>query len=596
MVSPAAPRASGLRLFRRILREQRGAEPQLAAILLLGLVAAPLALLPALAMKIAVDGFVGGAPLPPLLEALVPEAVARSVTGKLVVAAALLVGVTVVSQLLSLARRVITTSTQARLMLGLLARIFPHLGRLSLSWHDRKGASDSTYRVLFDTAVIPEVVLEGLLPFLASLATLTAMSWMVVHLSWPLAVVALLVAPALMFVSWPFGARLRRQWHDVKALNSSAMSLIQEVLSGMRVVKAFGQEEAETARLLELGRQSLQARVRVSVTHGWFDLFMATITAVGTAAVLGIGAAQVKSGALTLGELAMVGTLLAQLYAPLHTIVGQIASLQSSLASAERALALLDEVPQVVERPDARSLGRAQGAVEFRGVGFAYEGEDVLHDVSFAVRPGARVGIAGHTGAGKTTLMSLLNRFYDPSRGAILLDGVDLRDLRLDDLRRQFSIVLQDPFLFHKSVFENIRYSRPEASREDVVAAARLANAHDFIAAFPEGYETVVGERGMRLSGGERQRIALARAFLKDAPILILDEPTSSVDVRTERAILDAVERLMRGRTTFIIAHRTSTLASCDRVLVLERGRLVLFAAPDSVRSLEELLLTSSVP
>jgi len=596
VVSPAAPRASGLRLFRRILREQRGAEPQLAAILLLGLVAAPLALLPALAMKIAVDGFVGGAPLPPLLEALVPEAVARSVTGKLVVAAALLVGVTVVSQLLSLARRVITTSTQARLMLGLLARIFPHLGRLSLSWHDRKGASDSTYRVLFDTAVIPEVVLEGLLPFLASLATLTAMSWMVVHLSWPLAVVALLVAPALMFVSWPFGARLRRQWHDVKALNSSAMSLIQEVLSGMRVVKAFGQEEAETARLLELGRQSLQARVRVSVTHGWFDLFMATITAVGTAAVLGIGAAQVKSGALTLGELAMVGTLLAQLYAPLHTIVGQIASLQSSLASAERALALLDEVPQVVERPDARSLGRAQGAVEFRGVGFAYEGEDVLHDVSFAVRPGARVGIAGHTGAGKTTLMSLLNRFYDPSRGAILLDGVDLRDLRLDDLRRQFSIVLQDPFLFHKSVFENIRYSRPEASREDVVAAARLANAHDFIAAFPEGYETVVGERGMRLSGGERQRIALARAFLKDAPILILDEPTSSVDVRTERAILDAVERLMRGRTTFIIAHRTSTLASCDRVLVLERGRLVLFAAPDSVRSLEELLLTSSVP
>ena len=297
------------------------------------------------------------------------------------------------------------------------------------------------------------------------------------------------------------------------------------------------------------------------------------------AGVLFIGVRHVRSGALTLGQLLIVMGYLAQLYQPLKTISRKTSSRQFYLASAERAFALLDERPDVPERSHARSIGRAAGAVAFRHVSFAYNPDHpVLHDVSFEVPPGARVAIEGPTGAGKTTLVGLLIRFYDPTAGGILLDGVDLRDYRLADLRNQFTIVLQEPVLFSTSIAENIAYGRPGANELDIVRAAAAAGAHDFVVRLPRGYATPVGERGMQLSGGERQRIALARAFLKDAPLLILDEPTSSVDVKTEAAILDAMDRLMQGRTAFVITHRTSALATCDMRLQLEGGRLVEMA------------------
>jgi ATP-binding cassette subfamily B protein len=256
-----------------------------------------------------------------------------------------------------------------------------------------------------------------------------------------------------------------------------------------------------------------------------------------------------------------------------------VGDLQRSLASAERTFALLDQTPEVIERPNAMPLSHARGAVSFKNVSFAYEGENnlVLQNVFFEVLPGMRVGIAGATGAGKTTLVSLLTRFYDPTSGRITLDGVDLRDYRIVDMRNQFAIVLQEPVLFSTSIAENIAYANPDATLEEIVAAARAANAHEFITHLPEGYDTQVGDRGMRLSGGERQRISLARAFLKDAPILILDEPTSSVDMKTEAMIMDAMTRLMHGRTTFMIAHRLSTLAVCDVRLHIEGGRVIDF-------------------
>jgi ATP-binding cassette, subfamily B, bacterial len=284
----------------------------------------------------------------------------------------------------------------------------------------------------------------------------------------------------------------------------------------------------------------------------------------------------VLNSRLTLGELLMIIAYLTQLYGPLNAIGDKIISLQPYVASIKRAFELLDEVPDVAERPHARPLKRATGAIEFRGVGFAYDRENlVLDGVSFAIEAGTRLGIAGRTGAGKSTLMSLLMRFYDPSRGQILLDGVDLRDYKLAELRNQFAIVMQDPVLFSTSIAENIAYGRPGASFQDIVTAAKVANAHDFIIALPNGYDTLVGERGLRLSGGERQRISLARAFLKDAPILILDEPTSAIDVVTEALIMEAMQRVMAGRTTLMIAHRLSTLEVCDARLVIEHGRLV---------------------
>jgi ATP-binding cassette subfamily B protein len=276
-----------------------------------------------------------------------------------------------------------------------------------------------------------------------------------------------------------------------------------------------------------------------------------------------------------LGSLLLVVSYLGQLYTPLKTIGRKATSLQSHWVGLERAFSVLDQLRDVPENPNPRPLIRASGTVAFQHVSFAYEeGHPVLRDICFEVASGARVGISGRTGAGKTTLLSLLTRFYDPASGHILLDGVDVRDYRLVDLRSQFAIVLQEPVLFSTSIAENIAYARPGATEEEIVQAAKLADAHDFVLALPNGYQTVVGERGLRLSGGERQRVSLARAFLKDAPILLLDEPTSSVDTKTEAAIM-ATERLMRGRTTFMIAHRLSTLENCDVMLELEHGRLV---------------------
>jgi ATP-binding cassette, subfamily B, bacterial len=348
---------------------------------------------------------------------------------------------------------------------------------------------------------------------------------------------------------------------------------VQEVLTGLRVVKAFGREDREQERFVGRAGEGTRKRIRIAVIDGLFTMAVGLTTAVGTAAVLYVGLRRVESGRITLGDLVLIMGYLAQLYVPVSYISKSLSLLQTALASAERAFSVLEERHDVLERPGARALKRAAGAVEFDRVSFSYDARDpVLQDVSFAVPAGSRLGIAGVTGAGKTTLTNLLMRFYDPTAGRILLDGIDIRDYKVADLRNQFAIVLQEPVLFSTSIAENIAYARPSARDEEIVAAARAANVHEFIAGLPDGYATLVGERGMRLSGGERQRVSLARAFLKDAPILILDEPTSAVDVKTEAEIIRAMERLMADRTAIMIAHRLSTLESCQYRMELDGG------------------------
>jgi ATP-binding cassette, subfamily B, bacterial len=410
----------------------------------------------------------------------------------------------------------------------------------------------------------------------AAVVTLAGMVYVTFLIDWQLALVAMTVSPFLFVSAWAYARRLRPRWIKVKQLDSSALSVVQEVLGSLRVVQAFGQETREGERFVRRSGESVQNRVRVAFIEGGLALLIALITAARTATVLFIGVHHVRSGLLTLGDLLLIMGYLVSLYAPLKQLSKSKAALQGWLASAERAFSLLDEVPDVIERPQARALARASGAVGFNDVSFAYrQNRPVLHNVSFEVDPGARVGISGRTGAGKTTLMSLLTRFYDPTAGQIMLDGVDLRDYSIADLRNQFAIVLQEPVLFSSSIAENIAYASPGASEGEIVKAAKAANAHEFIVGLTRGYESRVGERGMSLSGGERQRVALARAFLKDAPILILDEPTSSVDMKTEAVIMEAMERLMRGCTTFIIAHRLGTLANCDLRLEIEDGCVV---------------------
>ena len=514
--------------------------------------------------------------MPSFLQALLPAAATRSPAAILLVAIGLLVAVAALGQLQALSSTLLRTYVGERLVLEFRARLVQQVQRLSLSYHDSRGTADSLYRIQHDAPAIQNIMVDGVIPFVAAGVTLVTMIVVTARLDWQLALVALGVTPALLLLSRVYRSHLRTQSRYVKKLETAALAVVHETLGALRVVKAFGQEGRETDRFIRRSSEGMAARIHLAFLEGRFGLLVGLTTAGGVAAVLLIGVRHVRSGTLTLGELLMVLSYLGQLYDPLKTISRKAAALQSYLASAERVFALLDERPDVAERPHARPLGRAVGAVEFRDVCFAYDADHpVLHVVSFDVPPGARVAIAGTTGAGKTTLVSLLTRFYDPTGGAILLDGVDLRDYRLADLRDQFAIVLQEPVLFSTSIAENIAYARPGAGELDVVQAARAAGAHDFIIRLPRGYATPVGERGMQLSGGERQRVALARAFLKDAPLLILDEPTSSVDVKTEAAILDAMDRLMRGRTAFLITHRASALVGCDVRLQLERGRLV---------------------
>ncbi len=572
--------STDLTLYRRLLRLMWPFWPHIAGGFLLSLLAGPLALLTPLPLQIAVDGVLGPRPLPGLLGALLPAAVANSDTSILLVAAGLAVAIALATQLQGFASSLLSTYTGERLVLSFRAQLFRHAQRLSLAYHDSKGTADSIYRIQYDAFSLPYLVIDGALPFVAACVTLAGMIYVMIRIDWQLALVALAISPVLLLVSRIYRRRLRCQSQEVKKLESSALAVLQEVLSALRVVKAFGQEDREQERLDRRYSEGMQARLRLLLIEGGFDLIIGLTTAVGMATGLVIGMRHVRSGALTLGQLLLVMGYLSQLYAPLKTIGRKAASVQSHLAGAERACALLDEAPDIAERSQVRPLTRARGDVAFQGVGFGY-GDDrpVLRDLSFEIGAGTRVGIAGTTGAGKTTLVSLLTRFYDPTAGQILLDGVDLRDYSLTDLRSQFALVLQETVLFSTSIAENIAYALPGASGEAIVEAAKVANAHEFIARLPRGYATQVGERGMALSGGERQRIAQARAFLRDAPILIFDEPTSAVDTRTEAAILEALERLMWSRTTFLIAHRASTLARCDVLLIIEKGRLAVMTS-----------------
>ncbi len=569
-------RSADFQIYVRLLRLAQPYWPHIVGMFLLSLLSTPLVLLNPLPLKIAVDSFLGGQAVPRWFAVIIPQASTRPGVPMLVAVAMLVLAIELAGQLQSILSGFLSSYTGQKLVLSFRTLLFRRAQRLSLAYHDSKGTTDSTYRIQYDAASIQAIAVDGLFPFLTAVITLVAMTYVTIQIDWQLAVVGLTISPVLLASSKFYRSRLRKRWREVKNIESSALSIIQEALGAIRVVKAFGQEEREEERFADRSQQGVQARLRVLVDEAGYAFCVGMVTALGTAAVLLVGLRHVQAGSLTLGNLLLVVAYLGQLYEPLRTIGRRAASLQGQLASAERALAVLDEAPDVSERPNARPLVRAVGRVSFRNVSFAYNSEyRVVHEVTIDVPAGARVGVAGRTGAGKTTLLSLLTRFYDPVEGEILLDGVDLRDYRLEDLRNQFAIVLQEPVLFSTTIAENIAYARPGASRDAITAAAKAADAHDFIVGLPEGYETLVGERGMRLSGGERQRISLARAFLKDAPILLLDEPTSSVDMKTEASIMQAMDRLMRGRTSFLIAHRLTTLERCDQRIEIEHGRVV---------------------
>lgn len=558
----------------RVLLESRSCWPHLLGIAGLSILSLPLTLLYPLPLKVVVDSVLGSEPLPTWLVRWVPFLRARGAS--LEAAIEILLGIALLVSLQSLAAWWLQTYTGEKLVWDFRARLLDHVQRLPLMFHDRYGATDSVYRIQHDAPSIQYVTIQGIVPLMTAVFTLVAMIVVTARMDVVLALIALTITPALFLLSLGCSRIVRKRSETIKNLDSSALAVIQEVIGSIRVIKAFGQENREHDRFVRRSAKRMSQQVRLSIQQAVFNVLIGLTIAIGTAGALYFGVRHVRTGTLTIGSLLMIMAYIAQIYQPLQTLTGKVTDLQVWLASLDRTFSLLDQQPEIAERVGAQRLLTAKGEFEFRSVSFAYdESGRGLEDLAFRIPAGTRVGIVGATGAGKTTLLNLLMRFYDPTVGEVLLDGQDIREYRIADLRRQYAVVLQEPVLFASSIAENIAYGKPDASDDEIIAAAIAAASHEFILNLPQGYETQVGERGSRLSGGERQRISLARAFLRNSPILILDEPTSSVDVHTEAAIMQATERLISGRTTFMIAHRLSTLKSCDLILVLDYGRLV---------------------
>lgn len=525
-------------------------------------------------LKIVVDNVLETRPLHPMLtQMLGPVAANRmelllfAVIGGLVVAL-MMNGLHVLSNY-------VNTKIDQHITLDFRSHLFLHAQRMSLAFHDRRRSGMIIY-MINSQGDAPSGLIMTIPMLVESVLTLIGMFWISYRMDWELALVSLAVVPFLYYSVGYYATHIQDRLQHVRGLEAESLAVIHESLSMMRVIVAFGREDHEHQRFRRQTTAAVDARVKVTLRQTLFSLVVNMITAIGSTLVLGLGAYHVIQGKLTVGQMLVVIAYIAAVYKPLETISYTIGSLQDRFVSLKNTFELLDTEPDIKDVPNARTLERALGRVTYERVHFSYSGRrDTLKEISFEAKPGQVVGIVGPTGAGKSTLVSLLPRFYDPKRGRILLDGVDARELTLKSLRQQISIVLQEPLLFSGTIAENIRYGRLQATMEEIIEAAKAANADDFIMRLPDKYNTMLGERGAAISGGERQRISVARAFLKNAPVLILDEPTSSVDSKTEVVILDALERLMVGRTTFMIAHRLSTLNRADLILVLNQGELV---------------------
>lgn len=461
--------------------------------------------------------------------------------------------------------------------------IYTHLQKLGVNYYDQKETGWIMDRVTGDTSTLQSFMTDTLQRTVLNVVTLLVIAIIMFREHAVLASLALLPAPIVCLMGAHFMKRTHKIWHWAWRRRSRMFALLSNVLPGVRVVKAFVQEDREFDRFQRQSEEYMNARVQAARVFSGFSRNTNFVMSLSTLTIWGYGGYLVlmnptglPADGVTVGVLVMFISLVAQFYSPLQELTNMSQQVQQAATSGQRVFEVLDTVPDMADRPDAVELDAIDGRIEFRNVTFGYdERRPVLKGISFAVGAGEMVGLVGPSGAGKSTAINLICRFYDVTSGQVLIDGHDVRDVSLGSLRRQIGIVLQEPFLFHGTIADNVAYGCPDARMEDIIRAAKAANAHEFIVRFPDGYDTMVGERGTRLSGGERQRISIARAILKNPRILILDEATSSVDTETEALIREAIDRLVHGRTTFAIAHRFSTLQHASRLIVLEKGRLV---------------------
>jgi ATP-binding cassette, subfamily B, bacterial len=461
-------------------------------------------------------------------------------------------------------------------LLKLRTDIYAHLQRLSLTFHDTRRSADSSFRVAYDSQSIQTIYNKGFTNIFASVITLVGTFGVMIRLDWQLTLLSLAIVPLLLGAIYFFAHRIRRESTFIQEQESAVLAQAQEGLSSIRMVHAFGREDWEVHQFHAQAQQSLQANLRLTLTNVNSALVISTLMVLGTAAMYYVGTLHVLSGALSLGSLLVFSAYLLMLYQPLESLTYTTWAMEGATAGARRCFEVLDRQDDVVDSPGAIAITKTDGAIGFKDVSFSYTSDrQILHDINLRIEPNQILALVGGTGAGKSTFLSLVPRFYDPTAGSVVLDGRDLRQITKKSLRAQVGIVLQDTLLFSTTVRENIAYGRPEASEKEIVDAACRAQADEFIRTLPDGYSSLVGERGSFLSVGQRQRIGIARAFLKNAPILLLDEPTSALDPATESAIMETIKELMAGRTTLIVTHRLATIHDVDQIIVLDRGRIV---------------------
>jgi ATP-binding cassette subfamily B protein/subfamily B ATP-binding cassette protein MsbA len=461
-------------------------------------------------------------------------------------------------------------------LLKLRTDLYSYLQSLSLKYHDARRSSDSSFRVAYDSQSIQTIYNKGFTNIFGSIITLIGTFLIMLRLDWQLTLVSLGIVPLVVGAIYVFAHRIRRESTSIQEQESAVLAQALEGLSSIRMVHAFGREEFEVRQFQQQARQSLQANLRLTLTNVNSALVISTLMVLGTAVMYYIGTLHVLAGTLTLGSLLVFSAYLLMLYQPLESLTYTAWAMEGATAGAKRCFEVLDRQDDVRDSPNAVDISSAKGAIEFCSVNFGYaESRIVLRDINLSIAPNQIVGLVGGTGAGKSTLLSLVPRFYDPTTGSVMLDGRDVREITKKSLRAQIAIVLQDTLLFSTTVRENIAYGRPDATEEEIIEAARRAQADEFIRQMPQEYSSLVGERGGHLSVGQRQRIGIARAFLKNAPILLLDEPTSALDPSTESAIMETIKELMRGRTTLIATHRLATIHNLDQIIVLEHGRIV---------------------
>jgi len=521
-------------------------------------------------LKVVVDNVLGGHPLDmPWVGSLPPRELLLAACVALILVYTLLGAFSVSSNYASI-------SVGQRMVNDFRSELYAHLSRLSLAFHSRREVGDLLYRLTSDTFAIQTLTMNGFFPILTSVVLLVGMVVVMVRLDPLLTAASLAVVPFLFLSISRLSTRITTLSTDARVKESAFWSVAQRTMGAIRVIQAFTTEEEEHGRFVERSSESLAANLRLYTFQSIYSAFVNVLIAVGTALVMWIGATHVLDGTLTIGAVLVFTTYLASLYAPINSLTQTWSLVQGARVGAERVFEILETQPDLRDGTRPLARGEVHGAVTFEDVKFGYdESRLVLTGVTFHARAGDVIALVGATGAGKTTLVSLIPRFYDPSDGRVLLDGIDVREFQLRGLRQQVAMVLQQPLVFPTTLRENVAYGRPDATPEQIAEAVRLAQLDDFLARLPEGLDTVVGESGATLSGGEQLRITIARAILRDAPVLILDEPTAALDADTEARVMQGLERLMEGRTTFVIAHRLSTVRWADVILVLENGRVV---------------------